>query len=153
METELMEDYMEEDTNQTIVLYEVDRTKTNVNDIYQETRDKGNIRFKTPKELPCLYEIRDAQTKSYDSKTSGAVYMISGNLTVYILENTLKKYKCDIRRGDYVGIVSNERKMYYFTVTNDGKINNANALMVGAYKSPWRVIEAAPVTMDEFDGM
>ena len=33
LETELLSDYMEEDTNQTIVLYEVDRIKTNTNDI------------------------------------------------------------------------------------------------------------------------
>lgn len=153
MEVEILSDYIEEDVNQTIVLYEVDRTKTNVNDIYKETVDKNNIKFKPPKELPCLYEIRDAQTKSYDGKTSNAVYMLSGNVTVYMLKQTLQKYKCDIKRGDYIGILNDVNEMYYFTVINDGKINNANRLMVGAYKSPWLVIECAPVTKDEFDGI
>ena len=98
METEILSDYLEEDTNQTIVLYEVDRVKTNMNNVYQETVDKKNIRFKPPKELPCLYDIKEAQTKSYDGKTSNAVYMLSGNVTIYILKQTLKTYKCDIKR-------------------------------------------------------
>ena len=153
LETELLSDYMEEDTNQTIVLYEVDRIKTNTNDIYHETPNKRNIRFKPPKELPCLYEIKEAQTKTFDDKTSSGVYMLSGNLTVYILENILKTYKCDIKRGDYIGVLNDTNDMYYFSVISDGKINNANNMVVGAYKSPWLVIECAPVTRDEFDGI
>ena len=153
METEILSDYLEEDTNQTIVLYEVDRVKTNMNNVYQETVDKKNIRFKPPKELPCLYDIKEAQTKSYDGKTSNAVYMLSGNVTIYILKQTLKAYKCDIKRGDYIGILNDTNSMYYFSVVNDGKVNNANNLVVGAYKSPWLVIECAPVTKDEFDGI
>lgn len=153
MEVDMLSDYMEEDTNQSVVLYEVDRVKTNVSDIYQETMSNANIRFKPPREIPCLYEIKDAQTKSYDSKTSGAVYMQSGNMTVYVLNVTLKKYKCDIKRGDYIGVLNSENEMYYFTVINDGKINNANNLVVGAYKSPWRVVECAPLSKDEFNGM
>lgn len=153
METEILSDYLEEDTNQTIVLYEVDRVKTNMNNVYQETVDKKNIRFKPPKELPCLYDIKEAQTKSYDGKTSNAVYMLSGNVTIYILKQTLKTYKCDIKRGDYIEILNDTNSMYYFSVVNDGKVNNANNLVVGAYKSPWLVIECAPVTKDEFDGI
>lgn len=152
MEVDILSDFIEEDINMTIVLYEVDRVKTNTNDIYEETKDNSNIRFKPPKELPCIYEIKQSQTKSYDSKTSGAVYMISGNMTIYILKETLKRYKCDIKRGDYIGVMNDTNDMYYFTVIDDGKVNNANALMVGSYKSPWRVIECVPCTIDEFNG-
>lgn len=149
-ETDILSNYLEEDTNQTIVLYEVDRRQTNINDIYKETPDRNSIRFKPPKELPCLYEIKEAETKSYDTKTSNAVYMISGGATIYILTSTLKKYKCDIKRGDYIAIQANTDSMYYFTVVSDGKVNNSNNMMVGAYKSPWRIITCAPVTRDEF---
>jgi hypothetical protein len=42
--------------------------------------------------------------------------------------------------------------MYYWVVTNDGKVNIANQMIVGAYKTGYRVIEAAPVN-DEFKGI
>lgn len=152
LETDILSDYIEEDTNQTIVLYEVDRKKTNINNIYQETRTKEDIRFKPPVEIPCLYNIKEPQNKAYSEKFSNGVYMISGNVTLYVLKNTLKTYKCDIKRGDYIGILNDTNKMYYYTVVNDGKINNANSMMVGAYKSPWLIIECAPLSEDEFNG-
>ena len=34
----------------------------------------------------------------------------------------LEKYEFDIKRGDYIGIVCEENRMYYWVVTNDGKI-------------------------------
>ena len=43
-ETDIIEGYLEEDLNQTVVVYEVDRKRTNVNDIYKEAK-KDTIRF------------------------------------------------------------------------------------------------------------
>ena len=49
MESGLVEDYFEEDLNQTIILYEVDRKRTNVNTTYKEVDEAhGGIRFKSP---------------------------------------------------------------------------------------------------------
>ena len=45
LEMEIAREYMEGDTNQTIILFEVDLQKTNTNDIYHEA-SKKNIRFK-----------------------------------------------------------------------------------------------------------
>ena len=50
-ETDIALDYMEEDTNQTVVLYRVDRKNTQVNTIYKSAND--GIRFLPPVELPC----------------------------------------------------------------------------------------------------
>lgn len=150
METDILSDYIEEDVNQSVVLYEVDRKRTNVNETYQES--KGKIFYKPPKEIPCLYDIKDNELKSYDSKTSNGLYTISGGLTIYVLTKTLERFKCDIKRGDYIGIMVDNNTMIYFSVVNDGKINNANSMIVGAYKSPWRVITASPVTLEEFNG-
>ena len=44
-------EYMEQDMNQTIILYEVDLEKTKVNSVYKEAT-KEAIRFKTPVEVP-----------------------------------------------------------------------------------------------------
>ena len=44
-EVEMARDYIEQDMNQTVVLFEVDLSKTNTNDIYHEA-SKKNIKFK-----------------------------------------------------------------------------------------------------------
>lgn len=148
-EVDTLIEYLENDTNQTVIVYEVDRRTTSMNSTYNESN--GNISYKLPVELPCLYEIKESELKAYDNKTSNAVYAINGSLTVYTLEKLLKSYQCDIKRGDYLGIQTKENEMAYFVVTNDGKVNTSNNLVVGAYKTPWRVIHAAPVTIEEFN--
>lgn len=148
MEMDILTDYMEEDTNQTVVVYQVDMVKTQQNSIYKDAKD--NIRFKMPVEIPCLYEIADTQLKSYDNKTQNGAYSLQGNLKVYVNLNTFKKYEVDIKRGDYLGVMIEEDRMYYWVVTNDGKVNTANQLVVGAYKAGFRVIEATAVTDEEF---
>ena len=50
--------YVEQDMGQTIVLYEVDLDNTKVNDIYMDS-EKDSIRFKTPVELPVVYELEE----------------------------------------------------------------------------------------------
>lgn len=150
-ETDLVMGYMEEDVNQTVIVYEVDRDKTNLDSVYKENKD-GKIRFKPPKEIPCFYEIKDAEIKSYDNKTSTGVYTLNGGLTVYILDKVLKKYGCDIKRGDYLGILIDTDRMVYYSVVNDGKINTANNLYVGAFKPAYRVVIGAVVDENEFNG-
>ncbi|MCD8209095.1 MAG: hypothetical protein LUD72_14245 [Bacteroidales bacterium] len=148
-ECTIMENYIEEDVGQKVVLYSVDRKRTNINDIYKESDD---IRFKAPRELPCLYEIEKSNVRSFDSSSSNGVYAISGKLSIKILSLTLEKRKCDIRRGDYIGVQLDTDRMYYFVVTDDGRVNTANTQHIGAYKPAWREIEAAPATRAEFNG-
>lgn len=149
-ETDLLMDYMEEDTNQTVVLYSVDRKNTQTDSTYKSATD--GIRFLPPIEIPCMFEIEQSELKSYDAKTSNAVYAISGNLTVHVMPKTLDKYDCDIKRGDYIGVHVDVNRMSYFVVTDDGKMNNANNLYVGAYKTAWRIVKCSPVSNTEFDG-
>lgn len=151
LEMDLVEGYLEEDTNQTVVVYQVDKISTQVNDIYKEANKE--IHFLPPVEVPCLYEIQDQSLKSYDSKTQNGVYALNGNLKVYINLLSFQKYDFDIKRGDYIGVMIEENRMYYWVVTNDGKLNTANQLVLGAYKTGFRVIEAAPATDTEFKGL
>lgn len=148
-ETDLIEGYIEEDLNQTVIVYEVDRKRTNINAVYKEAK-KDTIRFFPPKEIPCMFEIEDAQLNAVDSKSNTGTYQISGNLKLYIMPKTLEKYKCDIKRGDYVAIQIDERRMAYFTVTDDGKVNTSNKLIVGGYKTAWRILSCTPCS--EFNG-
>ena len=149
-ETDLLMDYIEGDLNQTVVVYPVDREKTQVNAITQNA--VNGIRFKNPIEIPCQYEIQDSELKTFDKKTSNGVYALSGNLTVYAMVKILEKYDCEISRGDYIGVYVDEGRMVYFVVTDDGKVNTGNRNYIGAYKLAWRKIECSPVSDQEFNG-
>lgn len=150
-EMDIVQDYLEEDTNQTVVVYQVDRITTQLNDVYAEAHQQ--IHFLPPIEVPCLYEIQDAKLETYDTRTGRGMYTVHGNLTAYITLNSFKKYDFDIKRGDYIGIMIEENRMYYWTVTNDGKINIDNQKMVGAYKPGYRVINGAPITDNEIKNL
>lgn len=145
-----IEEFIEEDLNQSVVVYEVDRIKTNTNAIYNETKE--NIRFKPPKELPCMFEIKESQIKSHDSNTQNGVYAVSGNLEIHVPTFMFEKYQCDVKRGDYIGVQIDTDRMFYFSVIDDGKINTANTNYVGSYKTAWRKILATPVSEKEFNG-
>lgn len=147
-ELSLIEEYLEEDLNDTVIVYEVDRKKTMINDIYKEATQ--DIRYKAPKELPCFFEIVDSETKSYSDSNSTGVYTVTGNLTVYVPVFMLKKYNCDIKRGDYLGVQIDTNRIVYYVVTDDGKVNTANKNYIGAYKTTWRTIMATATT--EFTG-
>lgn len=55
-EMEIGKNYLEQDVNQTIILYQVDLQKTNRDYIYGETKP-NQVVFKAPVELHVIYEI------------------------------------------------------------------------------------------------
>ena len=57
-------EYVNKILNQTIVLYEVDREKTKVNDIYNEAKFSDLV-FKTPIELNVIYKLDKGELKTY----------------------------------------------------------------------------------------
>ena len=121
LEMEIAREYMEHDMNQTVVLFEVDLSKTNTDDIYHEA-NKKNIRFKSPVELTVRYEISDAEMRPYDKTLNKGVYAKPGTLSFTVLNETLEEVERDIKRGDYIGVQITPEEMIYFCVFDDGKI-------------------------------
>lgn len=151
-EVNLAREYMEMDMNQTLILYQVDLEKTKVNDVYKES-GKGEIVFKTPVEFTCMYEISDAESKSYDKSKSKSVYVKPGNLKFRVLDAELEELGVDIRRGDYIGVQIDETTMIYFVVNNDGKVARfANNKTVYGFKPWYRECEANYIDESEFNG-
>lgn len=152
LEMEFAMEYMEQDANQTIILYQVDYEKTKVNDVYKEaTKDK--IRFKTPVELTVIYDLQDSETKAYRENMAKGIYVKPGKLTFSVLLKELEENGCDISRGDYIGIQINPEFMIYFTVADDGKMamtSNKNTLY--GTQPYYRTIICSPVDMSEFNG-
>lgn len=144
--------YIEQDVNQTIVLFEVDLENTNTDAIYNEAK-KDEIRFKTPKEMHVLFEINDASLHAYNKKRETGVYLKTGLLNFSVYQATLDELECDIKRGDYIGVAVTQTHMEYFAVVNDGRINYDNKHTMYGYLPFYRTIECAPVTgLGEFEG-
>ena len=152
LEIDLAKEYLETDMNQTIILFEVELSKTNINDIYHEA-NKKNIRFKTPIELTVKYEITQAEMRSYDKNSNKGLYSKPGILDFTILNSTLEEAKRDIKRGDYIGVQITPEEMIYFTVFDDGKVasySNSNTLY--GVKPFYRQIKCNYVDPSEFEG-
>ena len=152
LEMEFATEYMEQDANQTIILYQVDLEKTKINDTYKEAT-KNNIKFKTPIELTAIYEIQEGDLKAYSQSNNKGLYVKPGKLIFSVLLKELEENKCDINRGDFIGIQITETDRVYFTVTNDGKVNTiSNKNTIYGKKPYYRTCEAAPIDIDEFQG-
>ena len=152
LENEFAMEYLEQDANQTVILYQVDYENTKVDEIYKEAK-KDAIRFKTPIEIPVVYEISDAELKSYNSKLQKGIYAQTGKLTFSVLLSTLEEYGCDISRGDYIGIQIDTEHREYFTVVDDGRVNmTSNKFTLFGTKPYARTIQCASIDASEFNG-
>lgn len=152
LEMEIVREYMEHDMNQTVVLFEVDLTKTNVDDIYHEA-SKKNIRFKPPVELTVRYEISDSEMRSYDKTLNKGMYVKPGILNFTVLSDTLEEVGRDIKRGDYIGVQITPEEMIYFTVFDDGKVASyANSSTLYGIKPFFRNVKCNYVDPAEFEG-
>jgi hypothetical protein len=152
LENEFSMEYLEQDANQTVILYRVDLEKTKVDDIYKEA-SKDAIRFSTPIELPVIFDIADAEMKAYNNKLQKGLYAQTGKLTFSVLLKTLEERHCDISRGDYIGVQIDSNHREYFTVTDDGRVNSyGNKFTLYGTKPYARTIQCASVDLNEFNG-
>jgi len=147
-EIELGKNYIEQDMNQTLVLYSVDMSKTNVNDTYGET-SSDNVQFKTPVEFHCVYKIEEPELKAYDKTKNIGTYMKTGKLTFGVYQETLDELGIEIKAGDYIGCQINENHMEYFSVSAVNK-NYDNAHTLFGRKNFYLKVMCYPVDNSEF---
>jgi hypothetical protein len=137
--------------NMKVILYQVDRIKTNVDDLYGETHE-DNIKYSTPIELPCIYEISKSENAAYIKNINTARYKQAGNITIWIYDKILSEYDCDIKYGDLFGVVIDEHTIFYYECTDDGKRNFANTETMYGFKRFWREIKAVEIDENVFSG-
>ena len=148
-EVDLALDYIAQDMGQTIILYEVDLNKSNLDAVYNES-PKDALVFKTPVELSCMYKIDPGEVRSYDKSKNMGIYIKQGKITVNIYQKTLDEAGADIKIGDYIGVNINgdNSTMLFFCVNDDGRNNFENSKSLYGYKNPWRQIIAAATTLE-----
>ena len=138
-------EYINKVINQTVILYEIDRENTKINDIYNEAKFDDLV-FKTPVELNVLYNLNKAELKTYDSNVIKGYYLKIGKLDFTIYEKELIENDCDIKRGDYIGLQVTNDRMEYFIVTDDGRVNFDNAHTQWGTKPVYRSISCTIVS-------
>jgi hypothetical protein len=152
-ETQIGLDYITQDENQTVLVFQVDRSKSSVLDIYGESVDSESISYKEPVEINVRFLLDSAINKTYDKTQNLARYLQVGNLKFHVYNKTLDDNKIDISYGDYIGIQVTPDQMEYFVVTNDGRVNFDNKHMMYGKKPFYRTIDAVSTDKNEFNGI
>jgi hypothetical protein len=121
-------EYLHGDINTKVILYQVDKTKTNKDSVYSEV----------------------SKNTTYDNSLRRNE---PGNLVVSIYIQHLKELKVDINYGDYIGYMETEDRMRFYSVSNDGKVVPDNKHSMFGYKPFYRTITCVPAQESEFNGI
>jgi hypothetical protein len=144
------EEWLLGDMNFTIILYRVDRYKTKTDDVYGEALKDG-IQFLSPIELKGYVQIMaPTNQKLGNSKVQQDE---PGNLRFSIYQQTLSEMDVDIQFGDYIGYYENEKKVRYYSVSDDGRVVSDNKHNYGGVRPFYRTVIATPVNENEFRGI
>lgn len=144
------QEYLHGDINMKLVLYRVDRQKTDIDDVYGEV-GMDEIKFFPPVEINGLVKIDEAKNTSY--KNGLVRYNEPGNLTFSVYIKHLNEMNVDIKYGDYVGFQESETKTRFYTVVNDGKVVSDNKHKMFGYKPHYRTITCSFVQDNHFRGV
>lgn len=144
------EEYLHGDLNMKLVLYRVERSKTDVDDVYGEV-GMDDIKFLPPVEISALVRIDQPKNSSY--KDGILRYDEPGNMVISVYIKHLNELNVDINYGDYIGYPESETRIRYYSVINNGKVVSDNRHTMFGYKPYYRTITCAPVQDKEFRGI
>ena len=143
-------EWLEGDMNFTLILYKVDKKKTNVDDVYGEAQEDG-IKFLPPVEFKAYLQIVAPENKFMG--TSKINQMEPGNARISVYQKHLDELEIDIEYGDYIGYYETETRVRYYVVNNDGRVVSDNKHTYAGYKPFYRTINASPVMANECRGL
>ena len=143
-------EWLNGDMNFTLILYKVDKKKTNVDDVYGEAQVDG-IKFLPPVEFKAYLQIVAPENKFLG--TSKINQMEPGNARISVYQKHLDELDIDIEYGDYIGYYDTENFVRYYTVANDGRVISDIKHTYKGFKPFYRTIIASPVTSNEFRGL
>ena len=150
LQIQIGQEYLHGDINQKLVLYRVDRQKTDKDDVYGEV-GQDEIKYFPPIEFNALVKVEAPKNSSY--KGGMLRYLEPGNLNLSVYIKHLEDLGVDIKYGDYIGYPETEDKIRYYTVTNDGKVTSDNSHHLFGYKPYYRTITCAIAQDQEFRGV
>lgn len=149
LDIDIAKELIEDDMNMKVVLYRIDRTKSNF-DIYGESSPR-EVRYQSPVELTVIPLLDKAENKTY-APNGSMRYQEHGMLTFNVLTDHLNEIDVDISYGDIIGYSYTETELKYFEVMDDGKINADNKHTYYGYKPYYRTIKCVVVDPNQFNG-
>lgn len=150
LDIEMGKEWLHGDMNFTLVLYKVDKKKTNTDDVYGEATMDG-IKFLPPVEFKAYLQVSAPENKFLGK--SMVDQLEPGNARISVYQSHLDELEIEIEFGDYIGYYETENRVRYYTVNNDGRVVSDNKHTYGGYKPFYRTIIASPVTENEFRGL
>ena len=151
LEIDFGREWLEGDINIKIVLFQVERDESLVDDIYGEA-GRDEIRFKPPVEITVSFNMATPTNKAYNPDGSMR-YLEHGNIVFGVYQDHLDELEVEINYGDYIGYSETEDKIKYYTVANNGYIHSDNGHTIGGYKGFYRTVTCVPTDIDEFQGI
>jgi hypothetical protein len=150
LDIEMGGEWLHGDMNFTLILYRVDRQRTDNDDVYGEATENG-IQYLPPVEFKGLVKIE--ASSNADLGASKLYQSEPGNLTVSVYQHYLEDLGIEINLGDYIGYYETEDFVRYYSVVNDGRVFGDNKHTYAGYKRFYRTITAVPSTNNEFNGI
>jgi len=144
------EEWLVGDMNFILVLYRVDRQRTNNDDVYGEALE-DTIQYLPPVEFRGYVQIEAPTNADYGSSKLSQTE--PGNIKIGVYQNELDNLSVEIAYGDYIGYYETESKVRYYSVVNDGRVVSDNKHTYGGYKPFYRSIIGAPVNNNKFNGL
>ena len=144
------EEYLHGDLNMKLVLYRVDRQKTDIDDVYGEV-GMDEIKYYPPVEFNALVKIGEPKNSAY--KGGLIRYNEPGNLNISVYIKHLEELNIDIKYGDFIGYPESETRTRFYQVTNDGKVVSDNKHNMFGFKPYYRNITCAPIQDTTFRGV
>ena len=138
------------DMNFIVVLYRVDKTRTDQDDVYGEAL-KDSIAFLPPVEVKGFVQILAPETATFGNSRLSQTE--PGNMKLSVYTSHLEELGVEIQYGDYIGYAETENRMRYYSVADDGRVISDNKHTYGGYKPYYRTIICTPVNDDEFRGI
>ena len=144
------EEYLHGDLGMKLVLYRVDKTRTETDDVYAEV-GSDEIKYFPPVEFFGLVKIEAPKNSTY--KDGLLRYNEPGNLNISVYLKHLQELNVDIKYGDFIGYPESETRTRFYTVVNDGKVVSDNKHNMFGYKPFYRNVVCSPVQDNTFRGV
>lgn len=145
------EEWLIGDMNFTVILYRIDRTKTETDDVYGEVLEDG-IQFMAPVELKGYVQVMAPSSKLYGTNSRIEIQE-PGNMKFSFYLKTLEDLGVEIFMGDYLGYYESEDRVRYYVVSDDGYVRSDNKHTYGGVKPFYRTVVATYVSENEFRGI